>query len=219
MLCCSHSCGVVNSTVARDIVERAYHKLMLLGYIYIYCNGFTLDEAKLVAESGGKASIATEFEMQMGMGILLIRFCIEHGMKLSLSIDALAAVALDLLSQMRLALQMQRCMDYHAVQQRSEVLHEVEYIACDALIWGTRGGAEAVGLGDKIGTLTLGKRADVVFLSNKRHLSPSVFPLATAVLHSTTSDVDTVLIDDMVRKRYGCLVGQDVGNSQGCKKY
>ncbi|KAJ2996796.1 hypothetical protein NUW58_g859 [Xylaria curta] len=38
----------------------------------------------------------------------------------------------------------------------------------------------------------------------------SAFPLATAVLHSTPADVDTVMVDGKIRKRDGHLVGQDV---------
>lgn len=210
MLCCSHSCAVVNSIITKDIEERHHHDLLLPGHVYIHCNNFSPSEIKLVAESGGKVSIATETEMQMGMGIPPLRYCIENGLKPSLSIDTSAAVAPDLLSQMRLALQLQRCLDHHAIQQRGEVPSDLEYTARDALIWGTRNGAEAVGLGDKIGTLTPGKKADVVFISNKRHISPSAFPLGTAVLHSTAADVDTVMVDGQLKKRNGSLIGQDL---------
>ncbi|KAF4943305.1 hypothetical protein FSARC_14953 [Fusarium sarcochroum] len=210
MLCCSHSCGVVNSMVTKDIEERHHHDLLLPGHVYIHCNSFSPNEIKLVAESGGKVSIATESEMQMGMGLPPLRYCIEHGLKPSLSIDTSAAVAPDLLSQMRLALQLQRCLDHHAIQQRGKVPSDVEYTVRDALIWGTRNGAEAVGLGDKIGTLTPGKKADIVFISNKRHISPSAFQLGTAVLHSTAADVDTVMVGGQIKKRNGSLIGQDM---------
>jgi cytosine/adenosine deaminase-related metal-dependent hydrolase len=210
MLCCSHSCGVVNSMVTKDIIERHHHKLLYPGHVYIHCNGMSPEEVKLVAESGGKVSIATETEMQMGMGIPPFRLCIEAGLNPSLSIDTSAAVGPDLLGQMRLALQMQRCLDHHAVNQRGGVPSDVTFTARDALIWGSRNGAEAVGLGDKIGTLTPGKKADVVFMSNKNHISPSAFPLATAVLHSSQRDVDTVMIGGHIRKRDGVLVGHDM---------
>ncbi|KAI9148367.1 26S proteasome non-ATPase regulatory subunit [Paramyrothecium foliicola] len=210
MLCCSHSCAVVNSMTTKDIIERHKHNLLLPGHVYIHCTAMTPEEVKLVAESGGKVSIATETEMQMGIGIPPIRRCIEAGLKPSLSIDTSAAVAPDLLGQMRLALQMQRCLDHVTVQQRGEVASDINFTARDALIWGSRNGAETVGLGDCIGTLTPGKRADVVFISNKHHIRPSAFPLATAVLHSSPRDVDTVMIDGEIRKRDGVLVGHDI---------
>ncbi|OHF01756.1 hypothetical protein CORC01_02947 [Colletotrichum orchidophilum] len=55
----------------------------------------------------------------------------------------------------------------------------------DALIWGTQKGAEAVGLADKIGTLTPGKRTDFFVFAGKRTLSGYVSPLGPAILHST----------------------------------
>lgn len=110
---------------------------------------------------------------------------------------------------MRLALQMQRCLDHHAVNQRGEVATEVSFTARDALIWGLCNGVEAVGLGDKIGTLTPGEKADIVFMSNKHHISPSVFPLATAVLHSSQRGVDTDMVGGYIREvgRPSCWTG------------
>jgi hypothetical protein len=48
----------------------------------------------------------------------------------------------------------------------------------DALALATRNGADAVGMADRIGTLTPGKRADITFISSKRFLITSAFPLA-----------------------------------------
>ncbi|CAG7915463.1 unnamed protein product [Penicillium olsonii] len=211
MLCCSHSCGLKNSVITAGIDELADNELLLPGHVYIHCTNLSERQMTLIAESEGKISIAMETDMQMGMGTPPIRAFIEHGIQPSLSIDTSAAVAPDLLSQMRLALQTQRCLDHEASHKRRQVPMDLEYTCRDALIWGTRNGADAVGLGDQIGTITPGKRADLVFLSNKRFLSPSAYPLGTAVLHSTPADVDMVMVNGIVRKRDGHLVGQDVG--------
>ncbi|KAK1718238.1 uncharacterized protein CLUP02_07518 [Colletotrichum lupini] len=80
----------------------------------------------------------------------------------------------------------------------------------DALIWGTRNGAEAVGLSDKIGTLTPGKRADSVVIMSERALSESANPLGTAMLHSTPADVDFVMVDGKILERDGKLMGVGV---------
>lgn len=210
MLCCSHSCALKNSVICTGLDERADNGLMLPGHVYIHCTNLSERQMTLIAESQGKISIAMETDMQMGMGIPPIRACIEHGIQPSLSIDTTAAVAPDLLSQMRLALQTQRGLDHEACHVQRQVPMNLEYTCRDALIWGTRNGADAVGLGDQIGTLSPGKRADIVFLSNKRFLSPSAYPLGTAVLHSTAADVDTVMVNGIIRKRDGHLVGHDV---------
>ncbi|KAF2844049.1 hypothetical protein T440DRAFT_512398 [Plenodomus tracheiphilus IPT5] len=114
-------------------------------------------------------------------GFPLIRECIERGIEPSLGIDTVSAIAPDLLSQMRLALQTQRCLDHDAAQKQRKIAKDMHFSARDALEWGTRNGAKAAGLGDRIGTLTPEKRADVVFICNKHSLSASADPLGTAL--------------------------------------
>ncbi|KAJ2975900.1 hypothetical protein NUW58_g8232 [Xylaria curta] len=78
MFCCSHSCGVINSETIKDITVRADCGLMLPGHLYIHCTSVTAHELDLIAETGGKVSIAMETDMQMGMGFPPIRECIER---------------------------------------------------------------------------------------------------------------------------------------------
>ncbi|MGR6495945.1 hypothetical protein [Pseudomonas fulva] len=62
----------------------------------------------------------------------------------------------------------------------------------------------------EIGTLTPGKKADVVTISTKRALSPSADAIGTVVLHSSAANVDTVLVNGVIKKRNGELVGYDL---------
>ncbi|KAJ5352351.1 Metallo-dependent hydrolase [Penicillium brevicompactum] len=180
LLCCSHPCGLENSIITKDIEERASHGLMKPGHVYIHCTNLTKREIELIAESKGKISVATETDMQMGMGIPPIRACIEHGINPSLSIDTSAAVAPDLLGQMRLALQMQRCLDNDAVHKTRQVPLDLEY------------------------------GADIVVITSKNAISASAYPLGTAVLHSGPADVDTVMVRGEIKKRDGVLVGHNI---------
>ncbi|CAG8167321.1 unnamed protein product [Penicillium salamii] len=210
LLSCSHSCAIENSIITKDIEDRAQHDLLIPGHVYIHCTNLTKREIDLIAKSGGKISVATETEMQMGMGVPPIRACIESGINPSLSIDTSTAVAPDLLSQMRLALQMQRCLDNDAIHKTRQVPLECQFGVRDALIWGTRNGAETVGKINEFGTLTPGKQADIVMITSRNALSASAYPLATAVLHSSPADVDTVMIKGEIKKRDGKLTGLDV---------
>jgi 5-methylthioadenosine/S-adenosylhomocysteine deaminase len=67
------------------------------------------------------------------------------------------------------------------------------------LDWGTREGARALGLGDVVGSLEIGKRADMILLDNR---SPSLVPMVDGygvLVHSASGhDVDTVVIDGRV---------------------
>ena len=210
MLCCSHTAPFMNTNLHNGVKELADHGLLLPGHVHIHCTSLSHHEMGLLAASGGKVSIATETEMQMGMGIPPIRACIEHGIKPTLSIDTSSVVGPDYLAQMRLALQLQRFLDNDAVHENRKAPVKIDLGVRDVLTWATSNGADAVGMADRIGTLTPGKRADLTFISSKRFLSASPFPLGAAILHSNATDVDTVMIDGVIRKRNGQLVGHDL---------
>lgn len=210
MLCCSHTAPFMNTNLHNGVKEMADNGLLRPGHVHIHCTSLTHHEMGLLAASGGKVSIATETEMQMGMGTPPIRACIEHGVKPTLSIDTSSIVAPDYLAQMRLALQLQRFLDNDTVHASRQVPTKINLGVRDVLAWATRNGADAVGMADQIGILTPGKRADLTFISSKRFISTSAFPLGTAILHSTAADVDTVMIDGVIRKRGGQLVGYDL---------
>lgn len=69
-------------------------------------------------------------------------------------------------------------------------------------------GARAAKMGDKVGSIAEGKFADLVIFDAT---SPSMIcagvhdPVAAVVLHSSPSDIDTVIVDGIVRKRNGKL--------------
>jgi 5-methylthioadenosine/S-adenosylhomocysteine deaminase len=75
----------------------------------------------------------------------------------------------------------------------------------------TINGARALGLGDVIGSLTPGKRADVILI---RTTDLNIAPLAqietTVVLSATPANVDTVMVDGRILKRHGQLLHHDV---------
>lgn len=209
LLCCSHSTAVPSSNLTSDIETRADLGHMHPRHVYIHCTNLTDHEMSLIAKTGGKIALSPDTDIQMGMGFPPFNLALSHGLKPALSIDTSSAVPPDLLSQMRLQLQVQRGLDHDAEHKSRRVAMRMDLTTRDALEWGTRNGAEAVGLGDQIGTLTPGKRADIVILSNKRALSGSANPVGTAVLHSTPADVDFVMVDGRVLKRDGKLVNVD----------
>ena len=60
----------------------------------------------------------------------------------------------------------------------------------------TLNGARAIGWEDKIGSLTVGKRADITLLDlRKPHLVPIFDPLSNLVYAANGQDVKTVIID------------------------
>ncbi|TCO52276.1 amidohydrolase family protein [Actinocrispum wychmicini] len=78
-----------------------------------------------------------------------------------------------------------------------------------ALYGATLGGATALGLGDRTGSLTPGKEADIVLLRSGPFGTSLCDPAAHIVFQSGTQDVDTVLVAGEVRKRAGELLRVD----------
>ena len=79
-----------------------------------------------------------------------------------------------------------------------------------ALRWATRTGASALGLGDLVGSIEAGKKADLVLLDAS---APSLAPVVDGygiVVHSGSGqNVDTVIVDGRVLLRAGRPVGFD----------
>jgi 5-methylthioadenosine/S-adenosylhomocysteine deaminase len=71
-----------------------------------------------------------------------------------------------------------------------------------------------LGLDDRIGSLTPGKRADIV-LVRKGPFGDSVVDDACAhvLLQTSPREIDTVLVDGEVRMKAGRLVGFDAGRA------
>lgn len=88
-------------------------------------------------------------------------------------------------------------------------LQAVEYSTC--LEMTTMNGARALGLGDVTGSLTPGKRADLILVrANDLNMAPFHDANSAIVKSANVSNVDTVMIDGRIRKRGGELIGIDV---------
>jgi 5-methylthioadenosine/S-adenosylhomocysteine deaminase len=74
----------------------------------------------------------------------------------------------------------------------------------------TRGGAEAIGLADRIGSLEAGKRADLVIRTDALpEAHPGMDPVREMVLVSRSKSVDTVIVDGQIVVRGGRLTRLD----------
>jgi cytosine/adenosine deaminase-related metal-dependent hydrolase len=83
--------------------------------------------------------------------------------------------------------------------------------ARDAFTMATAGGAHALGLADDIGTIEVGKRADLVVRETARpELAPGLDPLATLVYSAGSKGVRTVVVDGEVIVADGAPTRVDV---------
>lgn len=185
------------------------HDLGLLGAdtTYIHCCYLSEEEWQMVADSGGTVSVAPQVEVQMGHGWPPVMKAIEYGLRPSLSIDVVTTVPGDMFTQIRAAFGAERARVNADCWKANLPVPETMLTARQMLEIATRNGAHVAGLEDRTGSLTPGKRADVVAIdATALNVAPVHDAAAAVTLSADVSNVDTVLVDGVIRKRDGRLV-------------
>jgi cytosine/adenosine deaminase-related metal-dependent hydrolase len=183
---------------------------------YIHCCYFSEDEWRLVADSGGTISIAPQIEVQMGHGWPPVMKAIEYGLRPSLSIDVVTTAPGDMFTQIRSAFGTERARVNAEYWVKNEPVPETMLTAKDMLEMATLNGAHVAGLEARTGSLTPGKRADVILIDARAiNVAPVHDPVAAVTLCADVSNVDTVIVDGVVRKQRGVLVGVDMDRVRG----
>jgi 5-methylthioadenosine/S-adenosylhomocysteine deaminase len=197
---------------------RQMHERGLLGphVTYVHCCSLSDEEFKLIADTGGTASLSVEVEMNMGHGNPATLRLLDAGVRPSISIDICTSVGGDMFTQMRILLAASRGLaNARAIEER-RILHPLPLTARDILDFATMQGAKACGLDSKIGSLTPGKDADLVLIdTNAINLFPINNPVGAVVEAAHPGNVDTVIVQGRVLKRHGKLVDVDLRSLRG----
>jgi cytosine/adenosine deaminase-related metal-dependent hydrolase len=165
-------------------------------------------EMSLMAEHGVSAAIGPQSEMMIdGAGIPPVGRLLAAGIRPSLSGDTETVGTGDLFTQMRLALACERLLSANGLLPDKVPPVKVR----DMLEFATIVGAQACGLEQRTGSLSPGKRADIVLVrATDLNLAPVTDPVGALVLAAHPGNVETVIVDGVVRKRNGSLVGVDL---------
>ena len=191
-------------------------RLGLLGpdTTFIHCCYFSEHEWQRVADTGGTISIAAQVELQMGHGWPPVNKSIQFGLRPSLSIDVVTTVPGDMFTQMRAAFGAERARVNAIAWDANVPVPETMLTAKQILEIATINGAHVAGLEDRTGSLTPGKRADIVVLdATAINMTPIHDPVAAVVLMADVSNVEHVLVDGEFRKRDFTLTG-DLAKAQ-----
>jgi 5-methylthioadenosine/S-adenosylhomocysteine deaminase len=187
-------------------------RLGLLGpdITFIHCCYFSEHEWQRVADTGGSISIAPQVELQMGHGWPPANKPMQFGMRPSLSIDVVTTVPGDMFTQMRAIFGAERARVNAVCWEADTGIPDTMLTARKTLEMATINGAHVAGVEDRTGSLTPGKRADIV-LVRKGPFGDSVVDDACAhvLLQTSPRDIDTVLVDGKVRMKAGVLLDFD----------
>ena len=128
--------------------------------------------------------------MKTAAGISPVTRMLEAGVRVGLGTDGAASNNdLDMWEEMRLA----------AFLQKVDRMNPEVMPANTVLTMATRGGAEAIGLGNSIGSLEVGKRADIIQVSfDDVHFIPTYNVRAHLVYVADEQDVSSVVVDGKV---------------------
>ncbi|MGC9541252.1 amidohydrolase family protein [Streptomyces sp. UG1] len=174
---------------------------------YIHCCYLHEDEWQMVADSGGTVSIAPQVELQMGHGWPPVMQAVEHGLRPSLSIDVVTTVPGDMFTQIRAAFGAERARVNADCWKANMPVPDTMLTARQLLEMATLNGAHVAGLEGRTGSLTPGKRADVVAVdATALNVAPVHDAAAAVTLSADVSNVETVIVDGVIHKRDGRLV-------------
>ena len=191
-------------------------RLGLLGpdTTFIHCCYFSEHEWKRVADTGGTISIAAQVELQMGHGWPPVNKSYQFGLRPSLSVDVVTTVPGDMFTQMRAAFGAERAR-VNAVSWAADTgVPDTMLTAQQMLEMATINGAHVAGLEDRVGSLTPGKKADVVVIdATAINVTPIHDPVAAVTLCADVSNVEHVIVDGVFRKRDFTLLA-DVGRAR-----
>lgn len=208
--------GVWGATNDDGIRLMHEHGFMTPENVYVHAATLSADSYQRIAASGGYASVSSESESSCGQGYPSSWALRAHGVPISLSMDTSVWWSGDLFSAMRSTLSSDRTREHHEAHAQGDTVTNIALRADEVVAWATRDGAEALGLGDVVGSIEVGKRADVVLVKNDN--SPVMFPLLNPYGHiafqAQRGDVHTVLVNGRVVKHEHRLVGVDLDRAR-----
>jgi 5-methylthioadenosine/S-adenosylhomocysteine deaminase len=162
-----------------------------------------LDDAEIetLAKTGTHVAHCPSSNLKLSSGIAPVSRLLERGVSVSLGADgAPCNNRLDMFTEMRAAALLQK------------VLNGPESLPAPRVLrMATIDGARALGLGDEIGSLETGKRADVVIINlNCLHSTPRPADIVSSIVYSAqATDVETVIIDGRLVMRERQLLTLD----------
>ena len=208
----AHTYGRKGKRVVEDGMPRlAKEGLLGPDHNIAHGNCFSEDELKIVLDAGCTitATCLTEalnYEQPAMLGRM-----VKFGAMPSLGTDCDPYFNSSMLWVTRHAFQEQRAMDNRSLREAGQWPAATQHATRtrDALAWATIGGAKAMRLDHKIGSLTPGKQADVIMIDTRgMNIFPALpggDPAHAVVMYAETADIENVMIAGTFAKRGGKL--------------
>ena len=195
---------------AAIIVDLASAGVLGPDLTFVHCCDLSDEAWKVMGEAGVGVSLSPLVDeiLGWGRGFPTVQRSLDVGLTPGLSVDIETTAPSDMFSQMRALLGIQRMRG----SLGNPGVERPQLTARDVLSFATRDGARVAGLETDCGTLTPGKKADVMMLDCT---APNTFPLnnayGTAVMGADVSSVRMVMVGGVIKKWGHALVDVDLG--------
>jgi 5-methylthioadenosine/S-adenosylhomocysteine deaminase len=184
--------------------------------IFNHCTRVPQETWKLLADAGVNITVNPRSDALFGFDDETFAYqqAIDHGLTPAVGIDLDTAFGSDLFGEMHALFSQQRsAMRYRRFRGEANVAAPISVE--EVLKAATVNGARAAGLERSVGTLTPGKQADIIMVrTNGVAVFPVTNAIGTIVQAVERSDVDTVMVAGVVRKRAGKLLDIDLAKLQ-----
>lgn len=188
-----------NKGEARQLKERfgmgAVPFLKELGclderFFAFHCVHMDEEDMQIFADHGCKVVHNPESNMKLASGVAPVASMLRHGIVVGLGTDGCASNNnLDMFGEMATAAKLEK------VAQLDPTVMSAKTVTRMA----TRDGARVLGMGDIVGSLREGMRADIIIIDlNKPHLTPIYDEYSHIAYAMSGSDVKTVIIDGRI---------------------
>ena len=144
------------------------------------------DDIKKLREYDVSICTCARSNAQLGMGIAPLGAFLRAGLNVGFGTESPAATeSIDMISEMRMSMLIQRAFDTRRFLDSSTVLELA-----------TIGGARALGIDDKVGSLEIGKCADLIAVDlSSSYQTPDADPVSAVVNTCSSSDVLMTMVD------------------------
>ncbi len=155
-----------------------------------HCVCLSAEDMKLFAKYGVKVSHNAASNMKLASGIAPVPDMLKAGITVGLGTDGCASNnTLDMIKEMSTVAKL------HKVARLDPTVMDAKTVVRMA----TLDGAKALGMDHLIGSLEVGKKADMIIIGmNKPHLTPLYSEYSHLVYAASGADVDTVIINGKV---------------------
>ena len=173
----------------------------------VHGNNLSDEELRMMVELGVSFSLTPESEMTQGHGMPITGRLLALNSAPSVGVDLESGYSGEMFTVARLALAAQRALDNAQSKAQHQKLPDTSTITCrQALEWITIRGAQALKLHDRVGSLSVGKQADLVMIDARAlNMHPVHDPVSTVIMQTSLANIDTVMIAGEIKKQGGQL--------------